>query len=295
MIKVYIPNKSKQSIGGGWTFLRNLKKGLKGRVEFTDHWQACDIVFIMGVTVIDLEELRQAQEHGKKIILRVDNVPRKSRNRGLRPNPAERLKIIAQMADIVIYQSEWSKRYAGPLCGSGEVIYNGVDTDIFHDTENPDQERKNRYLYAYHSRGNELKQFWLAHYYFQLEARKNPQAEFWIINNFGAEWPDLLNANLDFWNGEKWKYLGVVEDSGLMADIMRKCQFLIFPSTVEACPNTVLEARACGMKVLYPASSLVSGTEELLKDDLDISLSRMSDEYYSLFQLINSPDYDVGN
>ena len=292
-MRIYTPNTSRQAIGGGWTFLRNLQYGLQDRCYFVNNWKDCDIVLIMGVTVVDFEELKQAKQAGKKIVLRVDNVPRKSRNRGLRPNPHERLKLIAeQYVDVVVYQSEWAKMYCYPLCGEGTIIYNGVDEELF---KGPAENRnENRYLYVYHSRGNELKQFWLAHYYFQMIHRQNPEAEFWIVNNFGNETADLLQGNLDFWNGEKWKYLGTIDNAPEMADIMAQCKYLIFPSTVDASPNTVLEARACGMEVIHTAPSDVSGTNELLNPELDISLERMCDEYYSLFKLLSTENEDSG-
>jgi len=45
MIRIHLANKSKQEIGGGFTFLRNLKLSLQGKVEFVDDWKQCDIFF----------------------------------------------------------------------------------------------------------------------------------------------------------------------------------------------------------------------------------------------------------
>ncbi len=80
-MKIYIPNISKQKVGGGWTFMRNLKKALKDRVLFVNTWQESDIVFIVGVTITDPYEVIEAKKAGKGIVHRVDNVPKKSQNK----------------------------------------------------------------------------------------------------------------------------------------------------------------------------------------------------------------------
>jgi hypothetical protein len=38
-LRIYNPSISKQTLGGGWTFLRNLRKALDGKVEFVDNLQ----------------------------------------------------------------------------------------------------------------------------------------------------------------------------------------------------------------------------------------------------------------
>jgi len=37
-MKIYLANESKQTKGGGWTFISNLQKGLQGKVEFVDNF-----------------------------------------------------------------------------------------------------------------------------------------------------------------------------------------------------------------------------------------------------------------
>lgn len=283
-MKVYIPNNSRQSVGGGWTFIRNLKEALKGEAFFVDQMEAADIVLIVGVTITDKNELHQAKKLGKKIILRVDNVPRKSRNN--RQTPHERLKEFAEIADVVIYQSEWAKNYCLPLCGDGAIIHNGVDQSIFYPPK--EKPEKDISLFAYHGK-SELKCFWQAHYFFQMHFRNNTDAEFWFIYDFGKELETLKFANFDFWQGEKYKYLEKITNPDKMADLMRQCKRLIFPSFADAAPNTVLEARACGLKVNCSALPDDSGTRELLNPELDISLERMGIEYLSLFKLVLDP------
>lgn len=281
-MRVYIPNTSKQKVGGGWTFLRNLKKALKDRVLFVDTWQECDLVLIVGVTITDPYEIIEAKKAGKAIIHRVDNVPKKSRNK--RCTPHERMKELSDLSDVIIYQSEWAKEYCEPLCGDGTIIYNGVDIDIFYPPKVFDKDFK-RYLFAYHGK-SELKGFWTAHLIFQQKFRENKNSEFWFINDFGKDLPELQASKFDFWNGESYIHMPKMEKAEDMASIMRDCTHLIFPSVADASPNTVLEARACGLQIIETAPFYMSGTRELLNDDLDISLERMGDEYFGVFSLL---------
>lgn len=281
-MKIYCPsNKGEDAVGGGWTFLRNFKKGMADKVHFVNSWQECDIFFITGITIVDKNELHEAHKAGKRIVLRVDNVPRKSRNR--RSSPHERLKEFAELSDVVIYQSKWAKDYCYPLCGDGTVIYNGVDTSVFR--PDPSKQVKNRYLYAYHGQ-NEHKNFWEAHLRFQYIFREDRESQFWFIYDFRSNLPELEAANFDFWQGEKYAHLPKCENAHDMADVMQQCGKLIYPSISDASPNVVLEARACGLEVVFPAARELAGTQELLDPNLDISLERMCDEYFGVFQLV---------
>lgn len=282
-MKIYMPNISRGSIGGGWTFMANFKGGIRksGKATFVDSWQDAHIFFITGPTVVDPSEVRAARKAGQQIIFRVDNVPRKSRNK--RSTPHERMKEFADLADVVVYQSKWAEMYAGPLCGEGTVIENGVDQTIFFQDQDMRADH-DIYLYAYHGK-SELKQFWAAHYLFQMMFRNNPKAEFWFAYDFGRNLNELIDSNFDFWNGEKYEYLGLIKTTCQMVSLMQQCKYLIFPSIVDSAPNTVLEARACGMEVIGMSDEILSGTKEMLDPDLDISLERMIEEYLALFNL----------
>jgi glycosyltransferase involved in cell wall biosynthesis len=213
---------------------------------------------------------------------RVDNVPKKSRNK--RCTPHERMQEITDLCDVVIYQSEWAREYCKPLAGDGTIIYNGVDTDIFKPLE---QERFKRYLFAYHGK-SELKGFWQAHQIFQHEHKlNNGRCEFWFINDFGRDLPELQASKFDFWNGETFVHHPKVNTPEEMAEIMQECTHLIFPSWADAAPNTVLEARACGLEVIGAPPAKYSGVQEMI--DLpfeDIGLERMGEEYYGVMKLL---------
>ena len=158
MIKVYIPNTSTQKIGGGWSFINNLTIGGKGKIEMVNNWKDCDIILITGATMTDRKEMDEAKRNGKKIVFRIDNMPKDSRNRG---TAFSRMKDFGIMADYIIFQSEWASGYIGdwlrrkgspamvaninvheetPTADMWEnncVIYNGVDTSIFNYDDDP--------------------------------------------------------------------------------------------------------------------------------------------------------------
>jgi glycosyltransferase involved in cell wall biosynthesis len=110
----------------------------------------------------------------------------------------------------------------------------------------------------------------------------------WIKNNGDCELNlvgrlDGKEYNYDFIRGENVKNLGEIVDRVEMSNIYSKCKYLIYPAFADSCPNTVLEARACGCEII--GVNEIGGTKELLDSELDISLERMGNEYYNLFKL----------
>ena len=293
-MKIYLANKSREQVGGGWTWMRTFKKYALAHARFVDTWQEADVVIVPGITLVDIDEIKAAKKAGKPVIFRIGNVPRASRNKG--DWPAKKMKELAEYSDVVVHQSEWSKRYTFPLVGDGPVIYNGVDTKVFFplESQKPSHER---WLFAFHGK-NETKNFWTAYFLFQNRHRENPNAEFWFINTFpsgadGKEFQKLQDGNYDFWNGEEYEHVNMPTTPGAMADVMRQCTHLVHPAVADACPNTVLEARACGLEIVGAAPLELAGTGELLDPNLDISAERMVEEYIAVCKLAMS-DTEVG-
>ncbi len=274
-MKIYSPNISTQTIGGGWTFLRNLKKVLKDKVEFVDNYEKCDIYLITSVTIVDKKEVSLAISVGKKIVLRVDNMPKKSRNG--RMSPHERMRDFANSAKAIVYQSNWAKDWIGSYLGHPEksiVISNGVDDKIFH----PIKKESKDY------------EIFLIVHYNRDENKRIPEAldwftKVWLGNNknkliiIGRFSPDIVQAKFDFFRGENYEYVGIVDNPIVMANYMQKADVLLYPSYSDACPNTVIEAKSCGMEVWHNG---YAGVSEACNIE-DKSLKRMGEEYYNLF------------
>ena len=302
-MKVYIPNSSKQKLGGGFTFLRNIKKSIKD-VVWVDSWHDCDIVFIVGATMTDRNEMIEAQKAGKKIVLRIDNLPKDSRNRG---TAFSRMRDFAKMADYIIFQSEWAKDYVGwwlrekceakamstfhktSAMGTSEskdhggyfmnsIIYNGIDPEFFFERDDGSRE-ENRYLHVRYNR-DETKHLPEACYFFHQAYRKNPKASLWLIGQFGDK---LKDYNFDFFADEEVNYWGTIEDPSQMGEMMRSCKYLIHPAFCDASPNVVMEALACGCEILHVNE--IGGTKELLELK-GRTIYQMGNEYKEVFEKI---------
>jgi len=248
MIKVYIANSSKTAIGGGWTFIRNLKKGLRNKVEFVDNFKECDIFFIFGVTAVDKNEFHEAHRLNKKIILRCDNIPRKSRNR--RQSPVERLKEFGNKADMIIYQSKWCKEYAGYFIDNKNeiIINNGVNRNIFN--SNGRNSDKLTYLYINYN-DNPNKRFDEALYWFDMEWRKNNDLKLLIAGQVPKIYIEHPEYNWDLTGNGKVEYQGILTTPESIAKLMKRCDYILYPSFAEAYPNTLLEAISCGVYPKY--------------------------------------------
>src|SRR5690606_22664787 len=126
---IYIANQSKQKLGGGFVFLDNLRQGSRNLITFVDHWQDAHTIFIPSVTMTARQEILDAKAAKRRIVLRVDNMPKDSRNRG---TAFSRMRDYGTLADVIIFQSEWARDYVGSWLESNfrvkaekRVIYNG--------------------------------------------------------------------------------------------------------------------------------------------------------------------------
>ena len=285
-MKIAIPVDSMQGIGGGFTFQRNLIKGLQliGETVVTNPLEA-DIVLISSVTMINKETFQRIKEFNKKVVVRLDNVPRNSRNRN---TGTSRMKSYCEKADQIIWQSEWAKFYLEDFIGKeGKIIYNGVDLNIF----NPDGKttefdlnvpKDNFYLYSRFSR-DETKHWETAWYEYQLIQRQNKLAKLIIVGKFA---PENIEWDFDFFRGESYVFLGIIIDSEKMAKLYRSCGWLMAPYFNDAFSNTYLEALCTGVKLYKPDMS--GGTPEMIKLFNEkgreyFSLERMDKDYLKVF------------
>lgn len=260
-VKIYLPKFEPNRKGGGWTFQSNLYKTAKEYMT-TDYSEA-DIYFIAGASMLDKEEVRQAKSDGKKIVLRVDNMPRNSRNRN---SGSSRLKLYSELADLVIYQSEWAKNFLKPfLKVGGPVILNGVDTELY----NSDNRRapEDSYLYVRSSR-DEGKQWIMAWYWFV-----NNPGTLEIVGQFSLE---NLEYKFDFYNGERFRFMGVQKN---MMEIYKRNKYFLYTYLNDACSNTLLEARASGCEIIDVYGMLSTGGAPEIMALEDLSLERMGKEY----------------
>jgi glycosyltransferase involved in cell wall biosynthesis len=284
-MRIKFSTKPDYAIGGGFTFVRNLVKYLERQgVSCVFEGDDYDIYFLIGPTTAQREDVKQVISQGKKIVLRVDNIPEDYRNRG---TAVSRLKDFSEMADVVVYQSEWAKRYVMGLTGTdGVVIYNGVDKDIFK----PGKKIKNTYLYI-RSSTNESKRWQEAKYIYRQKWLKGEADMLTIVGNF-ADYTRMYGD--DFFKrykmgmfDEPYEYLGQIENPLEVAEILKTHEYLIAPFYNDACSNTILEARACGCKIIFGTAKGSGSNPELMrlyKYDLGI----MGEQYLGIFKLLTN-------
>jgi glycosyltransferase involved in cell wall biosynthesis len=235
-MKIYIANFEPQRIGGGWSFQHNLAHGIP-----PSEYDEADIYFISSPSMVQREEVLKAKEAGKKIVLRIDNAVRNSRNRN---TGMTRMKDFAEWADLIIYQSSWAQDYLEPFLGKhkSEVILNGTDIDTFKPGSIA---QENNVLYSRFNR-DETKNYEVARYWFSRFSEKHPDARLLIVGQFSE---DLRAGNFDFYNEEQYQYLGIAGKEQ-MADVYRMCSKFLYTYYNDACSNTLIEALCSGCEIV---------------------------------------------
>lgn len=261
-MKAHILNYEPNRTGGGWTAARYLHEGLEAVP-----YEEADVIVITGPTMANRTEVEQAKKDGKKIVFRVDNAVRNSRNRG---TGMSRMKDFCDMADLVIYQSKWARDFLYPFTKKdGAVILNGVDFRHFNDNHRGEYEQPDQYMYCRSSR-DEGKQWIMAWYWFV----NNPGT----LNIYGKFSRDNLEYNFDFYNGEKFVFWGERSQADLAIGYKRSKYFL-YTYLNDACSNTLLEARASGCEIVDVYGMLQTGGAPEIMECKEIAVERMIREY----------------
>lgn len=316
-IKITSLNK-KEDTGGGSTFIRNFAKGIiKKGYQIAYENEDYDILFVAGATLGTRQEIDEAKSKGKVIVLRVDNILEDSRNKN---SGMARMKEFSEKATCIVYQSHWARRLLEPTCGQGVVIYNGVDTDIFYPLKTPKHWDGLRIFYAKHST-NEVKRFHEVQYFWRFYNLTKWGDTLVLAGRFGEDLRKIEHP-FEFHNNEEYEYLGILKPEQ-MAETMRNCDLAFLPYFADACSNTILEAQACGIPVLYNSFGgsreiVVNGRminwaeeeplemvdktiskyklnkEKINNEFLDnFSLEAMCEKYDALFKTINTKEQEL--
>lgn len=258
-MKVNILNYEPNRTGGGWTQARYLHEGLDCVT-----YEEAEIVLITGPTMASHDELDKAKRDGKKIVFRLDNMPRHSNNK--RNAGVNNTRDFSELADLIIYQSEWARNFLKPFIKKdGPVILNGVDTNVFNSNNRHPEE--DSYLYVRSSRDDGKN--WIGAWY-------------WFVNNpgrldiIGKFSPENQERNFDFYNGERINFQGMQID---MSPWYRRNKYFLYSYISDACSNTLLEARASGCEIIDVFGALKTGGAPEIMACEDISIERMVKEY----------------
>lgn len=260
-MQIHLANYQPDRSGGGWTF-QNYFADWFGQSGYEE----ADIYFITSASMVQRDEVLKAKADGKKIVLRVDNAIRNSRNRN---TGMTRLKDFSEWADVVIYQSAWARDFISEFTGvQGYVIHNGCDLNIFK----PGTPQEFTYLYSRFNR-DESKNWYAAWYFFVRTFARNKASKLYITGQFSDE---LREYNFDFYNGENYSYLGVL-DQQAMADLYRQCKYFIYTYINDACSNSLIEALCSGCEIVGYNYWQTGGAYEIVTE-----FRRSGREYFSL-------------
>ncbi len=255
--KIHIASFEPGRLGGGWTWAREFAKGIGERLSDYDKAQ---VYIVPSPSMVQRAEVERAKADGKFIILRLDNIIRNSRNRN---TGMSRMQDMAALADVVVYQSKFARKLLSGWVKPKRwaVILNGCDQTIYNGTGRTESTTM-RFLYSRYNR-DETKNWEMARYIYEREARATPDSFLTIIGQFS---PELREYNFDFYRGERYNYLGVISDPHTLATLYRQADELIYTYFNDACSNTLIEALSCGCDVLDPYGMLkTGGSPEILR------------------------------
>ena len=273
-MKIYLANYEPNRIGGGWSFANNFVKSLQDK--YTSDYNQADVYFITSASMVSRDDVIKAKTDNKKIVLRVDNVIRNSRNRN---TGMSRMKDFASIADLVIYQSEAVKELLEPFLKTynSTVILNSSDADIYHNKNRTAKE--NTYLYSRYNR-DETKNWEVARDYFTRVTYKEPDSFLYLCGQFS---PEMVEYNFDFYADEKYQFLGVITNPNQMADVYRNVDKLIYTYWQDACSNTLIEALLSGCKIDFVDNFFKKGSA----DEIMFHFKEYGREYFSLDRMNN--------
>jgi glycosyltransferase involved in cell wall biosynthesis len=126
----------------------------------------------------------------------------------------------------------------------------------------------------------------VAWYEYQMIQRENPHAQLVIVGNFSDE---IRDCNFDFYNQERYRYIGIIETPELMASVYRGCNSLLMTYYNDACSNTLIESMMCGCMPVFRGLGYTGGSQQIVntyatKGRSFFSLKRMTRDYIKLFE-----------
>jgi glycosyltransferase involved in cell wall biosynthesis len=169
-------------------------------------------------------------------------------------------------ADHVLYQSEFCKRasdaFLGEPNGSWEILYNAVDVDHFTPAPEPPADGPVLVLGGDQTQEYRLE---LALRAFARVLESEPGARLLVTGRLVSSAGPLIDE------------LGLREQVDLVGryaqrnapDVLRRGHVLLHTKVNDPCPSAVIEAMACGLPVVYPASG---GTVELVGDEAGVGV-----------------------
>lgn len=263
-------------LGGPTSFQAKLMQGLEKngiQAHFNPHDPAVKTILVVGGTK-HLPAIYQARRQGKRIVQRLNgmNWIHRKKKTGIRHYLRSEygnfiLSFIRKhLADAIVYQSQFARSWWQSAYGSSKVdsnvIYNGVDLETYHPlgvNERPTDHIRILLVEGHLGQGNEAGLSNAIQLVEQLQQSIPQPIELMIAGKVPQDIIEKVTATTNIW----LSWAGVIPRHEIPR-LDRSAHLLFSADLNAACPNSVIEALACGLPVVsYATGSL----PEILKHD----------------------------
>jgi glycosyltransferase involved in cell wall biosynthesis len=215
----------------------------------------------------DLEPLlRLARRRGIPVVVNQDGVAYRGWAGDATEELNARYRRALQAADYVLFQSQFSKEssdlFLGEPGGRWEILYNAVDVDHFSPAATAPEDGPVLLLGGDQTQSYRLE---LALRTFARVLEGEPAARLLVAGRLVSPAEPLLD---ELRIRDRVELVGRYAQRDAPA-LIRRAHLLLHTKVKDPCPSAVIEAMACGLPVVYPASG---GTGELVGDEAGVGV-----------------------
>jgi len=265
-----------KGLGGPTSFQSKLISGLQ-KMGISGHFDPDDphvkSILVVGGTK-HLPTIWQAKKRGVRIVQRLNGmnwIHRKKKTGVKHYLRSEYGNLILSMirkylADAIVYQSQFARTWWRTAYGKSHkestVIYNGVDLETYHPVGKnnlPEDHVRILLVEGHLGQGNESGLLNAVHLVEHLQPGLSQPIELMVAGKVPEEIINKISNSTKIW----LTWAGVIPRSEI-PELDRSAHLLFSADLNAACPNSVIEALACGLPVVaYATGSL----PEILEND----------------------------